>query len=175
MMADGHYTARHNKVCRYVHHRICQEYHLDVEEKVWQHEPAPVTANEKVTVFYDKVIRPGRFIENNAIKPDIVIWDKVTRSAQIIDVCVPNDCGLNRPEMEKVSKYQDLKNDLKTTWSLEKAEVIPVIVGATGVMKKSLSKYLESIPGKPKCREVQSAAIRGTVSIIKRFLGSEFY
>ena len=101
-----------------------------------------------------------------------MIWDKTNRTAKIIDVCVPNDFGLNRAEREKVTKYQHLKNDLRDTWNLKEAEVIPVVVGATGVMKTSLKKYLDMIPGKPTTREVQSAAIRGTISLLKTVLGS---
>ena len=171
LLADGHYTARHNRVCRYLHHRICNHYGLLTESKVWLHEPKPVTANDRVTVFYDHIIRPGRFIENSAIKPDIVVWDKLTRKALIIDVSVPSDYGLNRAERDKVSKYQALKNDLKTTWNLCSAEVIPVIVGATGLQKTNLVKYLEEIPGKPDPYEVQLSAIKGSITILKRALG----
>ena len=171
LLADGHYTARHNRVCRYLHHRICNYYSLPTESKVWLHEPKPVTANEQVTVFYDHIIRPGRFIENNAIKPDIVVWDKLARKALIIDVSVPSDYGLNRAEREKISKYQALKDDLRSTWNLRNAEVIPVIVGATGLQKKNLIGYLEEIPGKPDPYEIQLSAIKGSITILKRALG----
>ena len=63
---------------------------------------------------------------------------------------VPNDFGINRAEREKVTKYQDLKNALRDDWDLEDISVIPVIVGATGVMKDNLQKYLDSIPEKTK-------------------------
>ena len=82
--------------------------------------------------------------------------------------------GFKRAEREKVTKYQDLKNALKETWNLNSIEVIPIIVGATGVMKDNLQGYLDSIPGKPKKYEVQTAAIKGTVFILKRALGSHF-
>jgi len=65
----------------------------------------------------------------------------------IREVSVPNDFGLNRAEREKVTKYQDLKNDLRDTWNLNTIEIIPVIVGATGVMKTNLKRYLQQIPG----------------------------
>ena len=171
LLSDGLYTKRHNRVCKYLHWKICKEKDIQVKE-IWNHEPQPVTSNGDTTVFYDHIIRPGRYIENKAIKPDIVIWDKTNRTAKIIDVCVPNDFGLNRAEREKVTKYQHLKNDLRETWNLKEAEVIPVVVGATGIMKTSLKKYLDMIPGKPTTREVQSAAIRGTISLLKTVLGS---
>ena len=120
------------------------------------------------------MIPAGRFIENGAIKPDIVVWDRKTRSALIIDVSVPNDFGINRAERDKVTKYQDLKNALKDEWELNEIAVIPVIVGATGIMKDNLQSYLDTIPGKPNKYQVQVAAIRGTVSLLKRALGTHF-
>ena len=171
LLADGYYTIRHNKICRYIHWKICKEMEIATRGKVWEHEPEPVVANEKVTIFYDKVIPTGRFIESGAIKPDIVIWNRQEKTAQIIDVTVPNDYGLNRAEREKITKYQDLKNDLRTTWKLKDSSIIPVVVGATGLIKKNLNSYLEAIPGQPSLQEVQIAAIKGTVTILKRALG----
>ena len=173
LLADGHYTRRHNKVCTYLHWAICKDRNIPIQD-VWLHTPQPVTATEDVTIFYDKVIPAGRFIENGAIKPDIVFWDRKARSALIIDVSVPNDFGINRAEREKVTKYQDLKNALKDEWELKEIAVIPVIVGATGIMKDNLQSYLDNIPGKPDKYQVQIAAIRGTVSLLKRALGTSF-
>ena len=130
-------TRRHNKVCTYLHWAICKDKDIPTQD-VWLHTPQPVTATEDVTIFYDKVIPAGRFIENGAIKPDIVFWDRKARSALIIDVSVPNDFGINRAKREKVTKYQDLKNALKDEWELKEIAVIPVIVGATGIMKDNL-------------------------------------
>ena len=106
-----------------------------------------------------------------AIKPDIVVWHRAEKWAKIIEVSVPNDFGLNRAEREKMNKYQDLKHDLRDTWDLEEIEIIPVIVGATGLVKKNLQEHLRNIPGQPQLPEIQLSAIKGTVSIIKRALG----
>ena len=171
LLSEGHYTARHNKICKYLHWKTCREMNIKVKENIWEHEPDAVMANNRVTIFYDKVIPAGRYIESKAVKPDIVVWDKQEKTAQLIEVTVPNDYGLNRAEREKITKYQELKNDLRTTWSLKEIEIIPVVVGATGLMKKSLKKYLERIPGKPSPQEVQIAAVKGTVTILKRALG----
>ena len=161
------------QLCLHSALHICKDKNIPTQE-VWLHTPQPVTATEDVTIFYDKVIPAGRFIENGAIKPDIVFWDRKARSALIIDVSVPNDFGINRAEREKVTKYQDLKNALKDEWELKEIAVIPVIVGATGIMKDNLQCYLDNIPGKPDKYQVQIAAIRGTVSLLKRALGTSF-
>lgn len=171
LLADGHYTNRHNKICKYLHWKACKDLGIEVCSKIWEHEPQPITASRNITIFYDKIIPVGRYIENNAIKPDIVIWNKEKKSAHIIDVAVPNDFGLNRAEREKLTKYEDLKNDLRRTWSLREIDIIPVVVGATGLIKNNLKHYLNSIPGNPSLHEVQLGAIKGTISILKRALG----
>ena len=169
MLADGHYTARHNKVCRYLHWKVCNHYKIETQP-VWLHKPESITATEEISIFYDKSIVLGRYVEGGAIKPDIVIWDKTKKEAKIIEVSVPNDFGLNRAEREKVNKYQDLKNDLRNTWELDNIEIIPVIVGATGLVKDTLKTHCEKIPGNPSPEEIQMSAVTGTVSIIKRAL-----
>ena len=106
LLADGYYTARHNKICRYLHWTICKDLNVPVKEKIWEHEPEPVSSNGEITIFYDKEIPAGKYIEGSAIKPDIVIWNKNQKTAQIVEVTVPNDYGLNRAERTKIIKYR---------------------------------------------------------------------
>jgi len=81
------------------------------------------------------------FIEGGAVQPDIIVWNRKEKSAQIIEVSVPSEYGLNRVEEGKNNKYQDLKNDLRRTWGL--FELIPVVVGATtGLVKNNLKDHL---------------------------------
>ena len=72
LLADGHYTKRHNKVCKYLHWSILRDKNIPTKD-IWLHEPEPVTAKDDITVFYDKIIPTGRFIENGALRPDIVV------------------------------------------------------------------------------------------------------
>jgi calcium-sensing receptor len=51
-----------------------------------------------------------------------------------------------------------------------KATVIPVIIGATGTISKSLRQYLRNIPGKYKIEELQKTAILGTAHILRKVL-----
>ena len=172
LMGDGHYTNRHNAVCRYIHWKICNAIGM-ATKPVWEHEPARSTAHEDFVIFYDKPIPLGRYVEGGAIKPDIVLWDRQSKTAQIIEVSVPNDYGLNRAEREKRNKYQDLKNDLRNTWGLKNIELIPVIIGATGLVKNNLQQHLQDIKGSPALEEIQLAAIKGTIKILKRALSHQ--
>jgi hypothetical protein len=54
-----------------------------------------------------------------------------------------------------------------------KCFVIPVIVGATGIVIKGLRKYLETISGKHSTDSIQKTAVLGTSHIIRKVLQSE--
>jgi hypothetical protein len=48
--------------------------------------------------------------------------------------------------------------------------VIPVIIGVTGSISKSLRKYVSNIPGKHEVKELQKTAILGTAHILRKVL-----
>jgi hypothetical protein len=54
-------------------------------------------------------------------------------------------------------------------WNV-KTKVIPVIIGATGTIRKSSIKFLSNIPGRHKVKESQKAAILGTSHILREVL-----
>jgi hypothetical protein len=54
-------------------------------------------------------------------------------------------------------------------WNV-KTGVIPVIIGATGTISKSLRKYVSTIPGNHNVRELQTTAILGTAHILRKVL-----
>jgi len=51
-----------------------------------------------------------------------------------------------------------------------KCLVIPVVIGARGIVTKGLKKYLETIPGKHSIDSLQKTAILGTSHIIRKVL-----
>jgi hypothetical protein len=57
-------------------------------------------------------------------------------------------------------------------WNM-KCFVIPVINGATGIVSKSLQKYLETITGQHSIDSLQKTAILGTSHIIRKVLQAE--
>ena len=57
-------------------------------------------------------------------------------------------------------------------WNL-KCTIIPVIIGATGIVTRSLKKNLEAVPGKHSIDSLQKTAILGTSHIIRKVLQCE--
>ena len=63
-----------------------------------------------------------------------------------IDVAIPGDRNVIKKEAEKILKCKDLIIEIQRMWNV-KAKVIPVIIGATGTISKSLRQYLRNISG----------------------------
>jgi len=70
---------------------------------------------------------------------------------------------------EKISRCQDLVIEIQRMWNV-KAKVIPVIIGATGTISKSLRQYLSNIPGKHGIKELQKTAILDTAHKLRQVL-----
>jgi hypothetical protein len=57
-------------------------------------------------------------------------------------------------------------------WNL-KCTSIPIVIGATGIVTRSLKKNLEAAPGKRSIDSLQKTAILGTSHIIRKVLQCE--
>jgi hypothetical protein len=72
-------------------------------------------------------------------------------------------------EAAKHLKYEDLTTEIQRKWTV-KARVIPVIIGATGTISKSLTQYLSNVPGWHEIKELQTTAILGTAHKLREVL-----
>jgi hypothetical protein len=54
-------------------------------------------------------------------------------------------------------------------WNV-KTNVIPVIIGAVGIISKSFRKYVSNIPRNHDVKELQKTAILGTAHILRKVL-----
>jgi len=59
--------------------------------------------------------------ENKALQPAIVHRYKKEKKALLIEVSVLSDFGLNNTEIKKMTKYQDLNNEMKRSWKMKSA------------------------------------------------------
>ena len=70
-------------------------------------------------------------------------------------------------------KYKSLCIEIQRMWNL-KCTIVPVIIGATGIVTRSLGKNLEAaVPGKHSIDSLQKTAILGTSYIIWKVLQCE--
>jgi hypothetical protein len=106
--------------------------------------PKPVYEEEDVIVLWNQAVHTDREVTAN--RPDI-IKNKKEKTCTLIAVAIPADRNVVQKEAEKKFKYKRLYIEIKRKWNL-KCTIIPEIIGATGIVTRSLRKNLEAVPGK---------------------------
>jgi len=136
-----------------------------------------ITCSVRVTCS-DNICPSLAYSNNNnnnnvtANMPHIIIKNKKEKACKLIGVTIPADRNVVQKEEEKKLKYKSLCIEIQRMWNL-KCTIIPVIIGATRIVTRSLRKNLEAIPGKHSIDSLQKAAILGTSHIIRKVLQCE--
>ena len=82
------------------------------------------------------------------------------------------DRNVMQKDAEKKVKYKSLCIEIQRMWNL-KFMIVPVIIGANGIVKRNLRKNLETVPGKHSIDSLQNTATLGTSHIIRKVLQCE--
>jgi hypothetical protein len=107
MMAGTKYTARHDKICKYVHWSALKERGFNTCQKWYEHSPEKTVEKDNVTIMWDlPMITDNRTPAN---RPDIVIHDRTNQSALLIDISVPVDNNVVNKSPENIRSTETWK------------------------------------------------------------------
>ena len=88
-------------------------------------------------------------------------------------MAISADRNVVQKEAENKLKYKRLCVEMQRMWNL-KCTVVPVIIGATGIVTRSLKKKnLETVAGKHSIDSLQKTATLGTSHTIRKVLQCE--
>jgi len=110
--------------------------------------------------------------EVTANRPDKIIKKRKVKTCTLIDVAITADRNVVQREAVKKLKYKSLCTEILRVWNL-KCTIVPVIIGATGIVTRNLRKNVESVAGKHSIDSLQKTAILGTAHIIRKVLQCE--
>ena len=82
--------------------------------------------SENFKIVWDFTVQCDRKIE--ARRPDIVFTDKKEREVVIIDAAILGDERVKDKELEKLEKYQLLKDEIAKVWRMRKVIVVSVLL-----------------------------------------------
>ena len=99
-------------------------------------------------------------------RPDIVFIDKKEREVVIID----DDDRVKDKELEKLEKYQLLKDEIAKVWYMQKVVVVPLVIGALGTVSVNFKEYIKRIGANARLEVIQKTALLGTAKIVKKVL-----
>ena len=152
-----------------MHYSICKALGVETTDKWYTHMPKPVYEKGDDIVLWNQAVHTDREVTAN--RPDIIIKNTKENTCTLIYVAIPVDRNVQK-EAEKKLKYKSLCIEIQRMWNL-KCTIIPVIIGATGIVTKSLRKNWEAVPGKHSIDSLQKTAILGTSHIIRKVLQCE--
>jgi hypothetical protein len=134
-----------------------------------RHHHHPMYEKGDVTVLWNQAVHTDREVTAN--RPDITIKNQKEKTCTLIDVAMPADRNVQK-EAEKKLKYKSFCIEIQRMW-IRKCTITPVVIGATGIVTRSLRKNLEAVPGKHSIISLQKTAILGTSHIIRKVLQCE--
>ena len=123
-----------------LHWNLCRQYNLPTADKWWEHRVNQVLQKEDVNILWDFKIQTDKHLAHNI--PDITVVEK--KRVWITDMAIPGDSRIEEKELEKISKYQDLKIEIERLWE-KQATVLPVVIGSLGAIPRDLRKHLRMI------------------------------
>ena len=108
---------------------------------------------------------------DNLFCADLVMIDHVEKKWILIDFSVPFDGNVAKKEDEKKTNYTELARSVAAEHNV-RTEIIPIVVGALGVVTKDLEEYLKKLEIRDVIGGLQTAALIGTAAILKKVLST---
>ena len=141
-------------------------FSLPVSSSTWfTHSPQPVIENESAKLLWDfSLVSEGHHSSN---RPDLVLFDYSKRTIMFIEIFCPADINVLSKECEKIHEYQPLARDFHSVYRMS-VDVIPVVIGHTGVVSSQCKQHLQHIPefSISLLCHLQKAAILGTIHVL---------
>ena len=164
-------------VCVCVYVCVCGKYGLKRSDRWYEEVPDPVrVSSEKVEglakyeVWWDQKVVTPTAMEHN--RPDVVVIDRPGRRWTLVDFTVPFDANVATKEDEKVRKYEKLATEVSRMHRVG-TEVVPIAVGALGVVTKRLMQSLERLGIGDVVGGLQTSAIIGSAAILRKVLSGK--
>ena len=105
-LEKNQYRKRHDKVAKKIHWLLCKKFHLEFNDKRYEHVPDSVLENEGCKILWDFPIKTDKVIEDR--RPDIACINKLAKSCLILDIAIPGD--YHRQRTKKVRQVPTFAN-----------------------------------------------------------------
>ena len=166
LSASMYLPLRHNKVANVIYQNIVPKGQNKCRQPIRE-----FYSNEYVEIWWDTKVKTLTPLKHN--KPDIVLWSKAEKRCFIIDISVGLDVNVTKNFNQKRDNYLPLAAELKRLYETYTFEIIPIAIGATGLVTNSLKLMLKRI-GVDNVNDVvlkcQKSALLGTLKIVKSFI-----
>ena len=169
-LAQLEYKKRHDRMGLRVYWELCKKYGVKCSEKWYDECPEKVRKSVcgEYEIWWDRAVETPKRLDHN--RPDVVVLDKRHKHWILIDFSVPNDRNVLRKEEEKVERYKPLSYEIRKLHKVS-TKIVPLVVGALGVVLKTLEENLTFFYFPDVLGSMQISAVLGTAIILRKVLG----
>ena len=107
---------KNDNVAITVQWKLCEKFNLEKSEKQNLHNPQSVSVNVNQMLIWDMNIQCDNIIVER--RRDIVIINKIEKTATITDVARPGDKIIIDKEKENIENFQNVKREIQRLWIL---------------------------------------------------------
>ena len=167
LSASLYLPVRHDEVGKVLYNALIQQEIPDhnyvlPSNDVWQ--------SKNVEIWWDTTVKTAPPVKHN--KPDLIVWKKTNKHCFVIDVCVPLDQNIQTNEKLRQDRYIALTVGLKRIYPEYSYTVVPIVLGATGLVTNSLVNNITTLgftekEVRPLIQKLQTKALVGTMRIVK--------
>ncbi|XP_041986276.1 uncharacterized protein LOC121738355 [Aricia agestis] len=170
-LAGVQYTQRHNNIVQYIYWALSKKHNFNTEQLWWRDKltQPQVKENDTAKLMWEMPVQTDVQVIHN--RPDIIYIDKQQNITYLIDVTIPTDYNIGAKEIEKLTKYHLLKKEITRLWKT-KAIIVPIVIGATGMVAKSIRRYCDTLDAKLDLAIMQKQTAIYTSTIVSKVLGS---
>ena len=136
--ASLYLPVRHNEQAKVIYNAIISQRRNDHQYV----QPRPVWADQDIEIWWDRLIKTVPTVPHNT--PDIVVWKKNENKCFIIDICAPLQKNIHKEKI-KIDNSTLLTIGLHTLYPNYSYGVVPIVVGATGLITKPLVRYMTKL------------------------------
>uniref|UniRef100_A0A1A9UM71 Uncharacterized protein n=1 Tax=Glossina austeni TaxID=7395 RepID=A0A1A9UM71_GLOAU len=129
--------------------------------------PASVIKNGNAAMYWDGQVITDRAV--NANKPDIGVLNWQNKAIEFVDVIILLKQNTQIAYSNKIAKYTERAQDMKSMYNIEKVTIIPIVMSCTGVMPKIAIKGLNYLEIHNILEKVQKAVLLSTVALTRAF------
>ena len=166
-LAATEYLYQHNLVAGAIRWHLMKVYGLTVGSGSWlTHKPPPLIETTLVKILWDFSLHSMHNHPSN--RPDIVLFDYSVKKIYFTEVSCLADAYVPSKEIEKLCKYKPLAHDFRLMYNMS-VELIPVVLGCTGIASKYCHTYLCRIPAFTNrlFTTLKKAVILGSVHVLR--------
>ena len=134
------------------------------------HKPQDTHTIGNVDILWNKPLLTHNKFPHN--KSDIVVHDRNFNICKFIEVTIPMDHNIVNATAHKLTKYKDLAIEIQRCWNTKEVTVIPIVMGALGLVLHSFSTNLARISN-ARTNVIQKTVLLHSANILRHILSKE--